>query len=630
MIHDSPVPQTRAEPELRQARAELMPSEKRLWNAFRDGQEIDLRPPEGSGPGTRSQSRPEVRAEIIAAILCSEPRRGTNARLALSGAHITGRLDLSYLRIEYPLILRECGFDEPLVLTEARLAALTLDGSQLPGIDAPNMELAGEFGLRHVTATGTVNLTGARLQRDVQLQGAHLGSGREGAVALDADHAVIDGSLACHNGFAADGTVSMVGARVNGSLRLEDATIAGAGSPKLAFHGDGITIGCDLNAQRLKADGEIRLIDCRVASAVELRGARLVNAGGVALRMDRAEISSSVYCDDGFGALGEVCAIGAHIRGTVYFNNAEIGAPAPASGADDRPRPRAPALRLVRSRIDGDLGCWAEFVVHGPVVLARSSVAGEFRVVTTKLEGQPAADLTNARFGTLKITGLAPAGRIDLTKAKADIFDDDPVHWHGDIVVDDFEYTSIPIAGVTLKQREEWLRRALRASQRKTGSTREGYLPQPYEQLAEAYRRAGDEHAARRIQLAKNRQRHRATPWRQWYSKIANIVQDIMIGYGYAYSRALIWLVGLFVLGTVLFRYGTPPHAIAHPSHSFTLSDSVGYTLNLLIPITSLDERQVWQSSNGAGEIAAAALVVVGWILAVTVFAGMARVLQRS
>jgi len=607
-----------------------MPSEKRLWNAFREGQEIDLRPPAGSGRGTRSGSLPEVRAEIIAAILCSESRPGTNARLALSGAHITGRLDLSYLRLEFPLILRECRLDEPLVLTGARLAALTLDGSQLPGMDAPNIELAGELGLRQVSATGTVNLTGARLQRDVQLQGAHLGSGRECAVALDADHAVIDGSMACHNGFIADGTVSMVGARINGSLRLDDATITGAGSPKVAFHGDGITIGCDLNAQRLSVDGEIRLIDCRVSSAVELHGARLVNAGGVALRMDRAEISSSVYCDDGFGALGEVCAIGAYIRGTVYFNNSEIGAPAPASGIGDRPRPREPAVRFVRTRIDGDLGCWEEFVAHGPVVLARSSVAGEFRVVTTKLEGQPAADLTNARFGTLKITGLAPAGRIDLTKAKVDIFDDDPVHWHGDIVVDDFEYTSIPMTGLTPRQREEWLSRALSASQRKTGSPREVYLPQPYEQLAEAYRRAGDEHAARRIQLAKNRQRHRATPWRQWYSKVANIVQDIMIGYGYAYWRALIWLVGLFVLGTVLFRYGAPPHAIAHPSHSFTFSDSVGYTLNLLIPITSLDERQVWQSSNGAGEIAAAALVIVGWILAVTVFAGMARVLQRN
>ncbi len=608
-----------------------MPAEKRLWNAFRDGREIDLRSPGGSGPGGRPAShRPEVRAEIITAILCSESRPGTNARFAVTGAHITGRLDLSYFRLEHPLILRECCLDEPLVLTEARLVALTLDGSQLPGIDAPNLELDGELGLRQVSATGPVNLTGARLHRDVQLPGAHLGSGQQGAVALAADHAVIEGSLACHDGFVADGTVSVVGARVNGSLRLDDATITATGSPKLAFHGDGISIGRDLNGHRLIADGEIRLIDSRVASAVELHGARLVNAGGVALRMDRAEISSSVFCDDGFGAVGEVCAIGAYIKGTLYLNNAEVGTPAPASGDGNRPRPRAPALRLVRTRIDGDLGCWAEFVAHGPVVLARSSVAGEFRVDTTKLAGQPAADLANARFGTLKITGLAPAGRVDLTKAKADIFDDDPKRWHGDIVVDDFEYTSIPMAGVTPKQREEWLRRALRASQRKTGDPREGYLPQPYEQLADAYRRAGDDHAARLTQLAKHRQRHRATPWRRWYSKVSNIVQDMLMGYGYAPWRALIWLVGLFAFGTLLFRYGAPPHAIAHPSHSFTLSDSVGYTLNLLLPFTSLDERQVWQSSNGPGEVAAATLVVVGWILGVTVFAGAARVLQRS
>jgi hypothetical protein len=607
-----------------------MPAEERLWNAFREGREVDLRPPAESGSGTRSGSRPEVRAEVIAAILCSESRPGPNARLALAGARITGRLDLSYLRLEFPLVLRDCCFDEPFVLAGARLAALTLDDSQLPGIDAQDLELAGELGLRRVSVTETVNLTGARLQRGVQLEGAHLGSGPECAVALDADRAVIDGSLACHDRFIADGTVSMVGARVTGSLRLDDATISGAGDPKLAFQGDGMTIGGELSAERLRADGEIRLIECRVASAVELHGARLVNAGGVALRMDRAEISSSVFCDDGFAAVGEVRAIGAYIKGTVYFDDAEIGAPAPAAGAGARGRRPQPALHLVRTRIDGDLACWEKFVAHGPVVLTRSSVAGEFQVDTTKLEGQPAADLTNARFGTLTITGRAPGGRVDLTRAKVDIFDDDPVHWDGDLVLADFEYTSIPLAGVTPKQREDWLSRALGASQRKTGSTQKVYLPQPYEQLAEAYRRAGDDRAARRIQLAKNRRRNDVTQWDRWYSKIANIVQDIMIGYGYAYWRALIWLVALFVLGAVLFRYGAPPHAIAHPSHSFTLSDSVGYTLNLLIPITSLDERQVWQSSNGAGEVAAAALVVVGWILAVTVFAGMARVLQRS
>ena len=73
---------------------------------------------------------------MIVGMLLSAPVPGEKARLALAGARITGRLDLSYLRLEYPLILRECRLDEPLVLTGAWLAALTLDGSQLPGIDA--------------------------------------------------------------------------------------------------------------------------------------------------------------------------------------------------------------------------------------------------------------------------------------------------------------------------------------------------------------------------------------------------------------------------------------------------------------------------------------------------------------
>jgi hypothetical protein len=262
------------------------------------------------------------------------------------------------------------------------------------------------------------------------------------------------------------------------------------------------------------------------------------------------------------------------------------------------------------------------------VVLARSSVAGEFRVVTTKLEGQPAADLTDARFGTLKITGRASAGRVDLTRAKVDIFDDDPVHWDGDIVVDDFEYTSIPMAGVTPKQREEWLRRALRASQRKTGSPGEVYLPQPYEQLAEAYRRAGDDRAARRIQLAKYGQRNHVTRWDRWYTKLWYVVQDAMIGYGYAPLRAVIWLLALLVSGTILFRYGAQPHSMIPSDRSFTLDDSINYTLNLLLPISGLDEQQVWRSSNGIGEVAATTLVVLGWILGATALVAATRVLR--
>ncbi len=627
VIHDSRVPRSGAEPESLR-RLALTSTEKDVWNAFRTGREIDLRPPEKTSQDHGSTVRPPVvRAEIIVAILCGEEGPGRSARLILSGAHVTGRLDLSYARIEHPIILRECELDEPIVLTDARLGALTLDGGRLPGLDAPNMELDGDLGLRRVSSTGTVNLTGARLHRDVQLQGAHLSGGEDGAVALAADHMIVDGSMDCHEGIAAGG-VSMVGARVSGAVRLDDAKITCAGGQKVAFNGDGMTVGHHLNGQRMSAEGEVRLVDVSIASTLELRGAKLVNPDGVALRLDRAEISSSLYCDYGFTAVGEVCAIGAHVKGTVYFNNAELGKTMPAASA-----PKAGvALRLVRTRIDGDLGCWTDFVVHGTVDMARSSVAGEFRLLTTGLEGYPAAaDLTSGRFSMLALSGHPPSGRLDLAKAKADFFKDDPGHWRGgDIVLDEFEYASIQMTGVTLKQREEWLRRALAASQRKPGGDHDGYLPQPYEQLAEAYRRAGDDHAARRIQLAKYRQLNRVTRWRRWYSKIWNLMQDVLTGYGYAPWRALIWLIVLFAFGVALFRYAAPPVWISSPHHSFSFGESVSYTLDLLMPISSLSDRQVWHSANGAGEIVASALVAFGWIFSATVIASAARVLQRN
>ncbi len=631
MMHDSPVRRVNGEPESLRRQFAPTRTEKKLWNAFRAGRQIDLRPNGKPGHNGRSGTRSaSVRAEIIAAILRAESGPRNNTRLTLRGAHIIGRLDLSYARIEHPIIFRECVFDQPIVLTEARLGALTLDGSRFPGIDAPNLELDGDLGLRQVSSSRTVNLTGARFHRDLRLQGAHLRHGQDEEVALAADQMVVDGSLACHGGFEASGTVSMARVRVNGAVRLDGAKIT-ADDQKVAFYGDGMTVGHDFNAQGLKAAGEVRLVDVSIASTLELRGAKLTNAGGVALRLDRAEISSSLYCDNGFTAIGEVGAIGAHVKGSVYLNNAELGRSMPASGAGG-PARTGVALRLVRTRIDGDLGCWAGFIVHGTIDLARSSVAGEFRLLTTELKGYPtAADLTNGRFSTLAISGDPPAGCLDFTKAKADFFNDGPAHRQGgDIVLDEFEYTSIQMTWVTVRQREQWLRRAMAASKRKPGGDNDGYLPQPYEQLAEAYRRAGDDHAARRIQLAKYRQRNRATKWRRWYSKLWNILQDGVIGYGYAPLRALLWLLGLFALGALLFRYGAQPHSINNSHRGFTLSDSVGYTLDMLLPTSALQERQVWQSSSGVDEVAASTLVIFGWILGATVFAAAARVLQRS
>jgi len=630
MTQDSSARQAGGQPGLLSGQSAPRRTEKQLLSAFRAGQQVDLRPDGKAGRnGSLSTRGAEVRAKAIAAILCAEPGPRNNARLALCGARITGSLDLSYARIEHPITFRDCVFDQPIVLAEARLGALTLDGCAFPGIEAPNLEVDGDLGLSGVSSSRAVRLTGALLHRDIRLNGARLRHGEDQDVALDADHLVVNGSVVGGPGFEASGTVTVAGARVNGSVRLDGATIAASGTQTVAYHGDGMTVGHEFNAQGLSAEGEVRLVDVVIAGTLELRGARLGNAGRVALRLDRAEISSSLYCDNGFTAVGEVCAIGAHVKGSLYLNNSELGTPTPSAGAT---RQADAALRLVRTKIDGDFGCWEGFVAHGPIELARSSVAGEFRLVTTGLKGYPkAADLTNCQFASVALSGEPPAGFLDLAKAKADFFKDSAAYWQsGDIVLDEFEYRSIQMTWVTLRQREQWLTRAMEASRRKFGGDHDGYLPQPYEQLAAVYRRAGDDHAARRIQLAKWRRRNQVMSWGRWHVKVWNLVQDGVIGYGYAPGRALMWLVGLLVLGVLLFRYGATPYSIASGHRSFTLSNSVGYTLDLLLPTSALQERQVWQSSSGLGEVAAASLVVFGWLLTATVFTAAARVLQRN
>jgi hypothetical protein len=618
-------------------------TEKKLWSAFRAGQQMDLRP-NGSGArngrlNARGSRGAVVRAKTIVDILCAEPRPGQHSRLTLCGARITGSLDLSHARIEHPIIFRDCVFDEPIVLAEARLGALSLDGSSFPGIDGPNLEVDGDLGLGAVSSSRTVTLTGAHLHRALRLHGARLRRGEDQRAALDADHLVVDGGIAANDGFEARGTVTMAGARVSGSVGLDGATITAGPGQKIAFYGDGMTVGHDFNAQRLTAQGEVRLVDVSIGSTLELHGATLANPGAVALRLDRAEIASSLYLESGFAAVGEVCAIGAHVKGSLYLNDAAIGTPSPAPGVTAR---SAVALQLVRTKVDGDFGCWQGFVGNGTLNLARLSVAGECGLFTTELKGYPAAaNLSNAQFATLQLRGEPPPGFLDFTKAKADFFKDSAAYWQGGhVILDGFEYRSIEMKWVTVKQREQWLSRAMQASQRKFadpdgsanqfGGDRDGYLPQPYEQLAAAYRRAGDDPAARRIQLAKYRQRNRVTGWGRWYSKLWNIVQDVVIGYGYEPWRAFLWLVGLFALGVVLFRYVSTPFWIGGGHRTFTLSDSVGYTLDLMLPTSALQERDVWQSANGLGEIAAASLVVFGWVLTATVFAAAARVLQRD
>src|SRR5215468_5437723 len=226
MIHDSLAQRINGRRDLLRRPSSHKRTEKALWDAFRRGRQVDFRPNGKADCDTGARTRRAVvPAEIIVAILSADPGSDNSARLALVGAQVTGPFDLSYARIKQPVTLRDCVFDQPIVLTEARLGALSLDGSAFPGLQAPNMEVDGDLGLSRVSSSRTIRLTGARLHRDLLLNGARLTGGTD--VALAADNLVVDGSVVCDQGFETAGAVTMAAARITGAVRLDGARITG-------------------------------------------------------------------------------------------------------------------------------------------------------------------------------------------------------------------------------------------------------------------------------------------------------------------------------------------------------------------------------------------------------------------
>ena len=73
-----------------------------------------------------------------------------------------------------------------------------------------------------------------------------------------------------------------------------------------------------------------------------------------------------------------------------------------------------------------------------------------------------------------------------------------------------------------------------------------GYSPQPYEQLAAVYRRAGRDQDARTVAIAKQRARRRtlSLPGRLW-----SLLLDGLVGYGYRTWVAGLWLGGVMAGG---------------------------------------------------------------------------------
>ncbi|HEY8372504.1 MAG TPA: hypothetical protein VIL00_07150 [Pseudonocardiaceae bacterium] len=561
-------------------------------------------------------------------------------RIRLVGARLHGDLDLTDGRLDTPdddaldldratingdLLARTLTVSGRIYLGSARLhgglylsgARLTNENSEVLNLDGALIE--GSVFAREAVTTGEARLPGARIGGQLVLDDAQL-TNPDGD-ALDLDHAAIGGGLFARN-LTVSGQVRLPSARIDGQFVLTSAQLTSPGATALDL--DRATIDDNLFAWNTTITGQVQLSGARIGGHLNLSGTKLTNKKGEALILDGATIGGDLLLNEGFTALGQVRLHGVHIGGRLDLSEARLT------------NPHSTALGLDNATVGGDLLADRGFATNGEVCLYRARIGGRLDLVNAWLSnpGRTALNLTETQAAHLVLFPHPKSrGVINLRDARVGRFVDDPRRWPEAcrIDLDGFRYERLSrLPGSTspacsIEKRLAWMRDYTLTTQLPgtAPKSRAEFLPDPYEQLAAALRRDGQERQARLVSRERERLRHRTLGplGRLW-----GAIQRWTVGYGYQPARVLVWVLGVLTAGTLYFA-GVGPLPSVRPDEQLAW-DPFLYTLDLVVPLLDLGHEKAWDPVGWHQGIAVLFLLV-GWMLVVSVAAGIGRVLRR-
>lgn len=372
-----------------------------------------------------------------------------------------------------------------------------------------------------------------------------------------------------------------------------------------------------LTATSVSIDVVLRMPCCRITGPVRLSGARI--AGGLFLQKavigtpGPAEQSEEAPLQFNHADIGtDVIAFGLTVHGQTRINGATVGG---QINLDDARllAPGATALHAETLTVGTDLRAMrAE--LSGRVNLTGSRIPGQLNLAYARLAnpGGVALRASSCSIGEVWLRSCDTIqGGVNLRRSQFDRLHMEPETWPEQIRIEGLTYRT--------------LAPHLPAEERLPALEREesGYLPYAYEQLAAAYRTAGDEAAARTVQLAKLRRHRRTQPP---HTRLWGLLQDGTVGYGFRPLRAAGWLLALLLTGAIAYGLHPPRELKAGEAPEF---NPVFYTIDLMLPIIGFGQEAAF-APDGWYQWLSYLLIVTGWVLATTTAAGVSRSLQRQ
>jgi len=288
----------------------LLPSEEKLLENIRADQVSCFAE---ARPRAKDESAAIITGEFLSDLI-KRIGRGAEPKpseINIQGAWIVGKVDLRFVAIAVPLVLKSCQIPEGLELSDAQTKLLVLDDSWISEVTAPRVRIDGSIMMRE----------GFRALGPVVLDGSHI----EGSVELRTGRFYASSGLAlsCRN-LETGGAIIAIGTRAQGMVDFRSARIGGdfvMPNARLAYRG---AITLDLSSAQLNGSvtlsrsvflGDLDLTGCKVVRDLVMEGTIVRAERSFATQADRANIGGAAHLRWGFRALGRVRFLGATIGG---------------------------------------------------------------------------------------------------------------------------------------------------------------------------------------------------------------------------------------------------------------------------------------------------------------------------
>jgi hypothetical protein len=520
----------------------------------------------------------DVRPELIVQLATSERSR----RVYVRDAHFPGPLDLTALTLACPLALEGCRFDGGVVADDTVVASLSLRDCALTELRADPISVRGNLDLRGLHAVG-VSLARSRVGGELRLAGANIaGDG----IVFDGTRMRVDKSFVA-DGLQIHGTLELVAAEIGGQLNLDGAILRNPGADAIVANGCQVD---SLRADGIRVDGGLSLIDLQARREVWLNDATLTRTGGVALLADNLRAGLNVFLQR------------IEVDGMLRLDRASIGVSLVLVGAKLR-NAKSVALHGADVQI-GQNVFLDDCEIRGDVNLSGARIDGVLDIEHTTFAEGDRLDLRDTHIGRLA-DHVWPEGEALESKTRP----------YAPMLAG-LEYTSLVAGAADVPARLDWVQHA-----------EASYVPQAFDQLAQALRRLGQEEDAREVAIAKQRRRGAqlhgaARAWNRFF--------DVTVGYGYRTWRAIYALLAIIAVGWGVFAWAWWDHMtpLKSPEQLPQFAPWL-YSIDAVLPVVSLGQEGAW-GPTGAALYWYAFSVLSGWILGTALIAAVTSRLGRG